>query len=41
MHSVSVGKVERKKTLGKPRHRWEDNIIVDLKHNCRAHLGLI
>ena len=41
MHCVFVGKAERKGTLGKPRHRWEGNIIVDLKYNGRAHPGLI
>ena len=28
-HIVMIGKHER--LLGKPRHRWENNIIVDLK----------
>ena len=28
---VSVGKSEGKKPLGRPRHRWEDNIEKDLK----------
>jgi hypothetical protein len=28
---VSVGKSERKTTLGKHRRRWEDNITVDLQ----------
>ena len=28
---VSVGKSEGKKPLGRPRHRWEDNIETDLK----------
>jgi len=27
---VSVGKPEGKKQLGKPRHRWEDNIKTNL-----------
>jgi hypothetical protein len=27
---VSVGSPERKKPLGRPRHRWEDNIKIDL-----------
>jgi hypothetical protein len=26
-----VGKPERNKALGKPKHRWEDNITMDLK----------
>ena len=28
---VLVGKPEGKRPLGRPRHRWEDNIKVDLK----------
>jgi hypothetical protein len=27
---VSVGKPERKRPLGRPRHRWEDGIRMDL-----------
>jgi hypothetical protein len=26
-----VGKPERKGTLGRPRHRWEDNIKMEFK----------
>jgi hypothetical protein len=26
-----VGKPERKKPLGRPRHRWEDNITMDIQ----------
>ena len=26
-----VGKTERKKPFGKPRHRWEDNITMDVQ----------
>jgi len=26
-----VGKPERKRPLGRPRHRWEDNIKTDLQ----------
>jgi hypothetical protein len=26
-----VGKPERKRALGRPRHRWEDNIIMDIR----------
>ena len=29
VYSVLVGKPEGKKPLGKPRHRWEDNIQMD------------
>jgi hypothetical protein len=28
---VLVGKPEEKRTLGRPRHRWEDNIKMDLQ----------
>ena len=31
LHRVLVGKPERKRPLGRPRHRWEDNIKMDLK----------
>jgi hypothetical protein len=26
-----VGKPEKKRPLGRPRHRWEDNIRMDLR----------
>ena len=31
VHMVLVGKPEGKRTLGKPRRRWEDNIKMDLQ----------
>jgi hypothetical protein len=31
VYSVLVGKPEGKRPLGRPRHRWEDNIKVDLQ----------
>ena len=31
MHRVLVGKPEGKRPLGRPRHRWENNIKVDLQ----------
>ena len=31
VHRVLVGKPERKRPLGRPRHRWEDNIKLDLQ----------
>jgi hypothetical protein len=31
MYRVLVGKPEEKRPLGRPRHRWEDNIKVDLQ----------
>jgi hypothetical protein len=27
-HRILVGKHDEKKTLGRPRHRWEDNIRI-------------
>ena len=29
VYSVLVGKPERKRPLGRPRHRWADNIKMD------------
>jgi hypothetical protein len=31
VHRVLVGKPEGKRPLGRPRHRWEDNIKRDLQ----------
>ena len=31
MHRVLVGKPEGKRPFGRPRHRWEDNIKMDLE----------
>ena len=31
VHRVLVGKPEGKRPLGRPRHRWEDNIKIDLQ----------
>ena len=31
MHRVLVRKPEGKRPLGRPRHRWEDNIKMDLR----------
>jgi hypothetical protein len=31
VYRVLVGKPEGKRSLGRPRHRWEDNIKMDLK----------
>jgi hypothetical protein len=31
IYRVLVGKPERKRPLGRPRHRWEDNINMDLQ----------
>jgi hypothetical protein len=29
-YRVLVGKPEGRRALGRPRHRWEDNIKIDL-----------
>jgi hypothetical protein len=31
LYRVLVGKLEGKRTLGRPRHRWVDNIRADLQ----------
>ena len=31
VYRVLVGKPEGKRTLGRPRYRWEDNIKMDLR----------
>ena len=31
LYRVLVGKLEGKRPLGRPRHRWEDNIKMDLQ----------
>ena len=31
VHRVLVGKPEGKRSLGRPRRRWEDNIMMDLQ----------
>jgi len=31
IYGVLVGKLEGKRPLGRPRHRWEDNIKMDLQ----------
>jgi hypothetical protein len=30
-YRLLVGRPDRKSPLGKPRHRWEDNIKMDLQ----------
>jgi hypothetical protein len=30
-HRVSMGKLEGRRPLGRPRRRWEDNIKLDLR----------
>jgi len=31
VYRVLVGKTEGKRQLGRPRHKWEDNIKMDLQ----------
>jgi hypothetical protein len=31
VYTVLMGKPERKRPLGRPRHRWEDGIRMDLR----------
>ena len=31
MHRILLGKPEGKRSLGRPRRRWEDNIKMDLQ----------
>jgi hypothetical protein len=34
VYKVLVGKPEGKRPLGRPRHRWEDGIRMDLREIC-------
>jgi hypothetical protein len=34
VYKVLVGKPEGKRSLGRPRHRWEDGIRMDLTEIC-------
>ena len=36
VHKVLVGKPEGKRPLGRQRHRWEDNIKLDLQEVGRG-----
>jgi len=36
-YRVLVGKSGGKRPLGEPRHRWEDNIKMDLEEVCWGH----
>ena len=43
VHRFLVGKPEGKRSLGKPRRRWEDNIKMDLQEvgrGCGDWMGL-
>ena len=41
VHRVLVGKPEEKRPLGRHRHRWEDNIKMDLQEVGWGGTGLI
>ena len=36
VHKVLVGKLDGKRPLGRPRHRWKDNIKMDLQEVGRG-----
>ena len=36
IYRVLVGKPEEKRPLGRPRHRWEENIKMDLQEGRRG-----
>jgi hypothetical protein len=40
-YKILVGKPERKRILGRPKHRWEDNIRMDLKKTGREGVDWI
>jgi hypothetical protein len=37
VYRVLVGKPEGKRPLGRPRHRWKDNIKIDLQEVGWGH----
>jgi hypothetical protein len=39
VHRVLVGKPEERRPLGRPRHRWKDNIKTDLSKVVGGFLG--
>ena len=41
VHRVLVGKPEGKRPLGRPRHKWEDNIKMDLQEVGSVKTGWI
>jgi hypothetical protein len=40
-YTILVGKPRRKRPLGRPRHRWEDNISMDLWKVVLKGIGFI
>jgi len=41
VYRILVGKPEGKRPLGRPRHRWEDNIVMDLQEVGCGGMGWI
>jgi len=41
VYRILVGKPEGKRPLGRPRHRWENNIEMDLKEVGCGGIGWI
>jgi hypothetical protein len=41
VYRVMVGKREGKRPLGRPRHRWKDNIKMDLRQVALWSMGWI
>jgi hypothetical protein len=41
VYGVLVGRPEGKRTLGRPRHRWENNIEMDLRETGMDGANLI
>jgi hypothetical protein len=41
VYRVSVGKPDGKRTLGRPKRRWEDNIKTDLQELGRGGMNWI
>ena len=41
VYRVFMGKLERRRPLGRPRHRWEDNIEMDLQEVRCGGMGWI
>jgi hypothetical protein len=39
VYRVLVGKPEGKRPMGRPSHRWEDNIKMDLQEDGRGVMG--
>jgi hypothetical protein len=39
--TILVGKPEGKRPLGRPRHRWVDDIKMDLRQDGMVWIGLI